>query len=140
MQFDENAKASVTTMTKWAMVIVITSLVGFVLDIINYFKQKSEFDTISETQDIEGGSSLVNTITTTGLIVIIVSILVGLLITYFLYQFAVKTKKGIDTLSPYEVNVGFTNFKNYFVVFGILFIIAIVFVGFGLIAVLIFSS
>jgi uncharacterized membrane protein affecting hemolysin expression len=129
LQFDENAKSKIITMTKWSLVIVITSLVGYVLAIAKYFKQKSELGNLSQSEGAEISYSFGNT-TSSNLFSIIISILVGLLLTYFLYQFSSKTKKGIEAMSQYEINIGFKNFKNYFLVIGILCILGIVFGGF----------
>ena len=72
---------------------------------------------------------------TAGLAGVIISVLIGLLVTYFLYMFASKAKKGMEGLSEYDVNIGFANFKNYFLVIGILVIIGLVFFLFAMIAV-----
>jgi len=135
LQFDENAKSKIITMTKWSLVIVLTSLVGYVLAIAKYFKQKSELGNLSQSQGAEISYSF-GTATSGNLFSIIISIIVGLLLTYFLYQFSSKTKKGIEIMSQYEINIGFKNFKNYFLVIGILCILGIVIGGFALFAVL----
>jgi hypothetical protein len=135
LQFDESAKSKIITMTKWSLVIVITSLAGYVLGIAKYFKQKSELGNLSQSEGAEISYSFGNT-TSSNLFSIIISIIVGLLLTYFLYQFSSKTKKGIETMSQYEINIGFKNFKNYFLVIGILCILGIVFGGFVLFSIL----
>ena len=135
LQFDENAKSSVKTMATWAMVIVITSLVGYVLAIAKYFKQKNEMESVFNSEDLGGSSSMMRTVGTAGLFSTVISVLIGLLVTYFLYMFATKAKKGMEGLSEYDVNIGFTNFKNYFLVIGILVIIALVIFLFAMIAI-----
>jgi hypothetical protein len=132
LQFDESARSSVTTMSRWALVIVITSVVGYILTIVKYFKQKSEMQAMMNGEyDFQG--SYAATTATTGLVTIIITILIGLLVAYFLYQFSSKAKSGMESMSSYEVNIGFANFKNYFLVIGILMILAIIFVGFALV-------
>ena len=133
LQFDENAKSSVLTITRWAMVMVISSTLGYVLSIVKYFREKSKMNSFLEGDDASTYSN-VSTIQTTGLISMIVSVGIGLLITYFLYQFASKAKSGMETMSSYDVNIGFANFKNYFLTIGILAIIAIVFGVIGFIS------
>ena len=128
LQFDENAKSSVLTMTRWAMVMVICSILGYVLTLAKYFWEKSRVNSFLESDD-ESYSNF-RTIQTTGLVSIIISVLIGLLVTYFLYQFSSKAKRGMETMNSYDVNIGFANFKNYFLVIGIL---AIIVIGFGII-------
>jgi len=134
LQFDENAKSSVKTMATWAMVIVITSLVSYVLTIVKYFKQKNDTESVFNSEDFDAGSSMMRT-AGTSLVNVVISVLIGFLVTYFLYMFASKAKKGMEGLSEYDVNIGFANFKNYFLVIGILVIIGLVFFLFAMIAV-----
>ena len=133
LQFDESAKSSVITMARWALIIVITSVIGYILTLVKYFKQKSEMQAMMGGEEYDFQSSYVSTAQTTGLVTIIITVLIGLLITYFLYQFSSKAKSGMESMSSYEVNVGFANFKNYFLVIGILMILGIIFVGFAII-------
>ena len=36
LQFDENAKSSVLTITRWAMIMVISSILGYVISIVKF--------------------------------------------------------------------------------------------------------
>lgn len=139
MQFDENAKSIVLTTVKWAMIIVITSLVGYVVAIIAFFRAKSQVTAMSEGEGYDFQSSY-RTVETTSFISVLFSIGVGLLVTYFLYKFASNARKGMETMSSYHVNIGFSNFKSYFLVIGILMILAIVLVGFAIIGLLAMSG
>lgn len=134
LQFDENAKSTIKTITSWAMIIVVCSLVGYVLAFIKYFKEKKALESMVGSEEF-GSSSLIGASSTSNLAGIIISVIVGLLITYFLYQFASKTKKGVETLSQNDVIQGFANFRNYFLTIGIVAIIVIVFVLIAMLAV-----
>jgi hypothetical protein len=139
LQFDEGAKSNVLTMARWAMIIVLTSVVGYLLTIVKYFKQKSQLDAMMGDSEYDFQKSYASTAQTTGLVTIIISVLIGLLVTYFLYQFSAKAKSGMESMNSYDVNVGFANFKNYFLVIGILVILAMIFVGFAIVAALAMS-
>ena len=133
LQFDENAKASIKTMASWALIIVIASVVGYVLAIVKHFLPQSQIEKFLESDDYSAGS-ISGAAKTSSLIGTVISIGIGLVITYFLYMFATKAKKGIEGLSQYDINVGFNNFKNYFLIIGILIIILLIFmlvVGIG---------
>ena len=138
LQFDENAKAQVKTMASWALIIVVTSVIGYVLAIVKHFMPQSQFETFLESDEY-GGGPMGGAAKNTSLVGTIISILIGLVITYFLYMFATKAKKGMEGLSQYDVNVGFSYFRNYFLIIGILLIILLVFmlvigIGAGLLA------
>jgi len=139
LQFDENAKSSVKTMATWGMIIVITSLVGYVLAIVKYIKQKNDIESVFNSEDFGGGSSMMRT-SGPNLVSVVISVLIGCLVTYFLYMFASKAKKGMEGMSEYDVNVGFANFKNYFLVIGILLIIVLVLFLFAMLAMVTLSA
>ena len=139
LQFDENAKSSVLTMARWALIIATTSVVGYILTIVKYFKQKSDMQAMMGGEEYDFQTTYTSTAQTTGLVTIIITVLIGLLVTYFLYQFSAKAKSGMESMNSYDVNVGFANFKNYFLVIGILVILAMIFVGFAVMAALAMS-
>jgi len=59
---------------------------------------------------------------------VIFGIIIGLLINYYLYQFANLTKKGVNGMSQTDLNAGFYNLKIYFVIISVLVIIVLAFV------------
>ena len=129
LKIDETSKDLLRKIGTWAMVVVVTSLIGYVAQIIQVATAKNRaveyegFKFAERSQSNIGGT--------------IFSIVVGLFLTYFLYQFATLSKKGVEAVSQPDLNKSFANLKNYFMVTGILII-----VGFtiGVLVVLVFSA
>jgi hypothetical protein len=58
----------------------------------------------------------------------VIGILVGLLINFFLFRFAVQSRNALKGLNQGELNSSFSHLKNYFMVISILCIIVFLFV------------
>jgi len=127
LSIDETAKDHLRKICSWTMIIVITAVVGYVVAIIKALMPKAQ---VIQT---EGFGVSVNT--TQNLGSVIFGIIIGLLINYFLYQFAKLTKKGVDGISQGDLNAGFYNLKIYFVIISVLVIIALAFLLLFLVAV-----
>ena len=104
----------------WTLVIVITAVIGYVVAIIKAFMPK--------TQVVQSEGFGVSLSTGQGIGSVIFGIIIGLLINYFLYQFANLTKKGVNGMSQTDLNAGFYNLKIYFVIISVLVIIVLAFV------------
>jgi len=115
LKIDETSKDLLRKVATWAMVVVVTSLIGYVTQIIQLATARNravEYEgfKFSERSQSNIGST-------------IFSIVVGLFLTYFLYQFASLSKKGVEAVSQPDLNKSFLNLKYYFMVTGILIII-----------------
>src|SRR6478752_10354752 len=117
LSIDETAKDHLRRICSWTMVIVITAVIGYVVAIIKAFMPK--------TQVVQSEGFGVSLSTGQGIGSVIFGIIIGLLINYFLYQFANLTKKGVNGMSQTDLNTGFYNLKIYFVIISIMVIIAL---------------
>jgi len=120
LSIDETAKDHLRRICSWTMVIVITAVIGYVVAIIKAFMPK--------TQVVQSEGFGVSLSTGQGIGSVIFGIIIGLLINYFLYQFANLTKKGVNGMSQTDLNAGFYNLKIYFVIISVLVIIVLAFV------------
>jgi small-conductance mechanosensitive channel len=120
LSIDETAKDHLRRICSWTLVIVITAVIGYVVAIIKAF--------IPKTQVIQNEGFGVSVTTGQGIGSVIFGIIIGLLINYFLYQFANLTKKGVNGMSQTDLNAGFYNLKIYFVIISVLVIIVLAFV------------
>jgi hypothetical protein len=115
LQIDERAKQHFTGITTWCIIIVIVALIGYVLNIADLMMKKSVpmqsegFSMKLETKRSPAG--------------IIIGLLIGLALNYFLYRFATQTQKAIATYDQDKLNNGFSNLKTYFVFFSIIMIL-----------------
>ena len=120
LSIDETAKDHLRGISSWAMIIVITAVIGYVVAIIKAAMPKAQvvqsegFGVSVSTGQSLGGA--------------IFGIILGLLVNYFLYQFANLTKKGVNGMNQTDLNAGFYNLKIYFVIISIMVIIALAFV------------
>lgn len=118
LSINETAKDHLRRIASWALVTVVCAVIGYVLELIKALQpasrivQKEGFG-----MDMVGGSSLGGTIFV---------IIIGLVVNYFLFQFANLTRKGVNGLSQGELNAGFYNLKIYFIIIGILVILALI--------------
>lgn len=117
LSIDETAKDHLRRISSWAMIIVVTAVIGYVIAIIKAFLPK--------TQAIQSEGFGVSVSTGSGIAGVIIEIIMGLLINYFLYQFASLIKKGVNGMSQTDINAGFYNLKIYFLVIGVLVIIGL---------------
>jgi len=120
LSIDETAKDHLRRICSWTMVIVITAVIGYVVAIIKALMPKAQ------VIQSEGFGASLNT--GQGIGSVIFGIIIGLLVNYFLYQFANLTKKGINGMSQTDLNAGFYNLKIYFVIISVLVIIVLAFV------------
>jgi len=123
LTIDPMAKQYLRSMSGWAMVIVVVSVIGYALSIIDLFRGKrpasfnrAEGFNMSFTESASGSEVFSS----------LLSIAIGLLINYFLYRFARQAKAGVEGLSQSELNSSFGNLKAYFMACSIILIIAFV--------------
>jgi len=117
LSIDETAKDHLRRICSWTMVIVITAVIGYVVAIIKALLPKAQvIQSEGFGVSVGAGQNLGS---------VIFGIIIGLLINYFLYQFANLTKKGVNGMSQTDLNTGFYNLKIYFVIISIMVIIAL---------------
>ena len=117
LSIDETAKDHLRRICSWTMVIVITAVMGYVVAIIKALMPKAQvIQSEGFGVSVGAGQNLGS---------VIFGIIIGLLINYFLYQFANLTKKGVNGMSQTDLNTGFYNLKIYFVIISIMVIIAL---------------
>ena len=116
LQIDETAKRHFAGITSWCIVIVVVALIGYILNIADLVMRKPASPTRSEgfSFNLDTGRSPSGTI---------VALIIGLLLNFFLYRFAMQTQKAIATFDQARLNNGFSNLKTYFIFFSILMII-----------------
>ena len=130
IRIDDTAKRHIASLAQWAMIIVTTAVIGYVISLIQAFTAP----TVPETSS-EGFTTILQMGGDKSMFSAIFGIIMGLLINYFLYRFSVQSRKGITTSDVVELSGGFRNLKIYFIIITIFMIIIFLF---GLIAVLAF--
>lgn len=131
IRIDDTAKRHITALAQWAMIIVITAVIGYVITLIQAFIPSR---TIIETEpDSEGFSSFMR-MGGQSIAGAIFGIVIGLLINYFLYRFSVLSRKSIAASDVDQLGGSFRNLKIYFIIITIFMIIISLFAIIGVLA------
>jgi hypothetical protein len=115
LKVDENTKEQLRGLSKWTMIVVITTIISLVLSLIQALMVKKD--------TIEYGSYRLQSQKSPNIGSVIISLIISGLLAYLLYQFSVSTKKGVDNMSQEDLNKGLGSLKSYFMVYGIIIII-----------------
>jgi NADH:ubiquinone oxidoreductase subunit 6 (subunit J) len=122
---NENVKTHMRSAAVWAGSAAILSLVGAIIGIIRSVVQKN---TVREYNRFEGfGQPRVTTSSSGGMLGAVISLIVAILLFYFLNRFATMTKNGLDNNNQSLVNSGLANLSSYFITVGIIVIILLAF-------------
>lgn len=117
LKIEENCKEQLKGLTTWAKIVVITSVISLVIGLIGLLMPK---------KTVQYGDSVLETERGTSIGGYIFTVIISLLLAYFLYQFSVFTRRGVDNLSQPDLNRGLNSLKSYFMTYGILIIIVMV--------------
>jgi hypothetical protein len=114
LNFDATAIQHIRSITSWALVIVVVALISYGLSLIQVFTAPEVSTVRSEGFDFDfkiNGSGKGGTI---------ITILIGLLVNFFLYRFATQARTGLNGLNQSELNKSFGSLKVYFMITSIL--------------------
>ena len=130
LSFDENVKQSLKGAATWGGLAAIVSLIGSILGLVNYFVEKGK-------ESRYGGNSLEEmqiqqAANTGGFVSVVITLIIGIILFYFLNKFSRSAKAGIDTNDHYLINEGLGSLSTYFKFIGVLLIIILVFFALGI--------
>ena len=130
LSFDENVKQSLKGAATWGGIAAIVSLIGSVLGLVNYFVEKGK-------ESRYGGNSLEEmqiqqAANTGGFVSVVITLIIGIILFYFLNKFSRSAKAGIDTNDHYLINEGLGSLSTYFKFIGVLLIIILVLFALGI--------
>jgi small-conductance mechanosensitive channel len=116
LQIDEKARQHLTAIATWCIVIVVTALIGYALNVAELLMSKGAapiqtegFTFKLDTRQSPGG--------------VLIGLIIGLALNYFLFRFATQTQKAISGFDQDKLNNGFSNLKNYFIFLSVLMIL-----------------
>ena len=118
IKIDGTAKMHIRSLASWAMVIVVVTVFGYVLNILELIMNPGE-PVVTQTEGftasfLSGEKSVGGTI---------ITIMIGLVINYFLYRFASTIVSSINGISQEKFSNSFRNLKIYFAITTILMIL-----------------
>lgn len=116
LSFDGIARQYLRSIAGWAMTIVILTVAGYLISVLTLLAGPVKTSGPGNL-DAELGFTGSGTVYSVG------SIIVGLVINFFLYRFARLVRTGFEGLSQEQVNNSFSNLKIYFTLKSIIGII-----------------
>lgn len=117
MDIDHIAKQHIRSAASWAMIIVVTTVLGYVVSLLVTFLSKKPAVQQSEGFDITRVSAGGEAVTE------IISILIGLFINFFLFRFATQARAAVSDFSQQQMGGAFRSLKIYFMITTILAIL-----------------
>jgi vacuolar-type H+-ATPase subunit I/STV1 len=118
LKIDENCKEELRGLSLWTKIVVITSVISLLFGFINVLMPKktiTRFENYRYETDRSGN-----------IVGYLFTVVISLLLAYFLFQFSIYTKRGVDNLNQPDLIKGLSNLKSYFMTYGILIIIAMI--------------
>ena len=118
IKIEGTAKMHIRSIASWAMVIIVVTVFGYVLNILELIISPGE-PAITQTEGfsvslLSGEKSVAGTA---------ITIMIGLVINYFLYRFASGVVSSINGLSQEKFSNSFRNLKIYFAITTIIMIL-----------------
>jgi len=123
LQVDQTASKNLAEVSRWAKFLSITGFVFMACMLIFFIAMRSQIS--STLSEVIPGFADVNSL---GVLVAFFIIIAGIvfLLMYFLFRGSILIKKGIETKSQDMFNNGLASLKAYFMMYGILAIIALI--------------
>jgi len=123
LQVDQTASKNLAEVSRWAKFLSITGFVFMACMLIFFIAMRSQI--ASTLSQVIPGFADVNSL---GVLVAFFIIIAGIvfLLMYFLFRGSILIKKGIETKSQDMFNNGLASLKAYFMMYGILAIIALI--------------
>lgn len=115
--FDASTRANLKQAAVWAKVISLSAFIGYAIALVVAIFGQQEF--VTDTAGFQVG----NLLRAGSLAGVLITIIIGGLINYFLYRFATATAKGMDAMDSTRTNQGFDSLRIYFKIYGIILII-----------------
>ena len=123
LRINENTKTQLRGAAVVAGIAAILSLVNSILSLVGTFLERK---TVYRYEGF--GEARLETSTGGNIAGSIISLVISLLLFYFLNKFASKTKQGLNANNSQLINEGLAGLSAYFVTLGILLIIVLIFV------------
>ncbi len=120
LSFDAGSREQLKQIALWAKICSICAFAGYIISlIVAIFGHK---DISAEAEEFNfgvyfrSGNSIVG---------VLFTIVIGGIINYFLYRFAVAVGQGVQSMDAVKVNSGFSSLHIYFKILGILLIVVL---------------
>ncbi len=123
LQVDAITKHHLKGIVTWALVIVATTVLGYVVTIVDTI-----ISPVVEIGTQQEGFNASMAFGQKSLTSAIIQTIIGLVINFFLYRFAILINEGVKTSDNDKLTLGFRNVKIYFAILTIVSILAMLIV------------
>ncbi|HEX5652016.1 MAG TPA: hypothetical protein VFX58_03015 [Chitinophagaceae bacterium] len=118
IRIDDAAHQHIAGIAQWGMIVVVSAVIGYIISLVQAFTVGQTVQTSSS----EGFSSIMQ-VSGEGIAGTVFGVVIGLLINYFLYQFATQSRKGLAANDQELLGNSFRNLKIYFIITTVIVII-----------------
>lgn len=120
LSFDSVGLDTLRQLSLWARIISICAFIGYVFSLaaalFGHMRTSALTDEGSSMAAFSRGSNLLGTF---------LGVIIGGVINYFLYRFAVGLDRGVKSMDVLKVNEGFNSLRIYFRILGIILIVVL---------------
>ena len=120
LSFDANAREQLKQIALWAKICSLSAFAGYAISLVVAIFGHKDY-----SMEAEGFSFGGYIRSGTPLSSVIITIIVGGIINYFLYRFATSVGQGLQSMDSVQLNTGFNSLRIYFKIFGVFLIIAL---------------
>jgi len=128
ISIDAAARGHIKQIALWAKICALCAFIGYAVSlVVALFGHKDytvEAEGFSFGTYMRAGNSIVG---------VVITIIIGSIINYFLFQFSVAATQGVDSMDSVKLNEGLNYLRIYYKIYGILLIIVLGFVALGVI-------
>jgi hypothetical protein len=132
VSYDADARARIKSIAMWAKICALCAFAGYLFSLIvaifGHVNYNMEAEGFSFGTYFQAGKSLIG---------VVITIVIGGAINYFLYKFGVDGSRGIENMDVPKLNEGLNSLRTYFKILGVLTIIVLGLVALGIIVFLI---
>ncbi|MBL7743261.1 MAG: hypothetical protein JNN00_07250 [Chitinophagaceae bacterium] len=125
LQYNENFKSQLRGAAVWGGIAAILSIGSTLLGLIQTFMTKNEIPAEFRAEGFEN-STMRNVATGGNIVGTVISLIISILLFYFLIRFSSLTKTGLNGNNPEMVSSGLGNLSSYFITIGVIIIIVLV--------------
>jgi hypothetical protein len=124
LSFDAAAREQLKKIALWAKIVALSAFIGYAISIVIAIFGHKDF-----SMEAEGFSVGAYIRTDESIVGVLITVVIGVLINYFLYRFSISVRNGVDTMDTFKLNEGLSDLRTYFKIYGILLLIALIVFG-----------
>lgn len=119
LKFDATSRQYIRSMAVWAIIMVAVAVIGYIVSVFEVLITPVKTGGRMEGFDTGLGFGNIEIVFT------IASVVIGLVIYFFLFSFARQARNGVDSLNQEQLSKSFGHLKTYFAISSVFILIGI---------------